>query len=309
VPLDGSLLELSEAEQSVLDEAKAAAAPAPAPEPVAAAPVAEPTPEVPAAPAEVDETIRVNLDTAGNQHLPVPNMGVAEAPKFDERQAELDSRRDSLDKRYDDGEIEKDEYRRQTRALSREESALTTEIAEYRANAKAQAAFKQQAEQQAAQQWQSDWTDFLSTDRNKFIAGNKLTLASFQAAINAVEDKHAKDNKSPLSNSALLERARKFYIETMGIADPDAPKPPKVETPPVDNKPPKRPGIDPDVIPKTVSAAPNAGADPGGPDVIDELYASNIGDIEDRLARMNSSDLDRLLRKLPGAMQTGNLTE
>lgn len=325
-PIDASLLELSVEEQRVIDEATAESKPKDKPADDAGddakpkeadkADVADPVAEVEDAPAADNlPDVGTKPEAFNGAPLPVPNLVTGEAPKFDELQAAIDKRRDELDKLYDDGDIKADEYRKRDRALSREETKLATEQAEYNANVKVQKAFLEQANQAAADQWKSDNTYFLAEDRNKNLFGTTLHLNAFQAAIDAVEVKRAADKQSVLGNRDLLEEARKLYMKTMGLSEntplvveetADA-KLARLAKEAKDKGAPTRKGPDLDTVPKTVSAAPAAGADAGDDSSIDALFASNINDIENRMATMSRAEVDKLLRKLPGAAQVGTV--
>ena len=323
-PIDASLLELSTEEQRVIDEATADSKPKDKPAddvepkeaekgdpPVVAEPVATKTDDPPAADGLPD--VSAKAEQFNGAPLPVPNLVATEAPKFDELQAAIDKRREALDKQYDDGDIKADEYRKLDRALSREETKLAAEQAEYNANVKVQKAFLEQANQAAADQWKADNTYFLAEERNKSLFATTLHLNAFQAAIDAVEAKRATDKQPVLGNRDLLEEARKLYMKTMGMQE----NKPAEETAEAklarlaqeakDKGAPKRKGPDLDTVPKTVSAAPAAGVDAGSDSSIDALFAQDINDIESQLANMSRAEVDKLLRKLPGAAQVGTV--
>lgn len=189
----------------------------------------------------------------------------ASAPEnLTDRLAELDQKESDIEKKFDDGEIDRDEMRKQLKVISEERQDLKI----------ADALAKQAGEQNAdikAQRWQWEQERFFATEKAS-IYKNESILAALNVEVKKLANDSANAKKPA---SFFLEEADRQVRKLFGMGD--APL-----------KAVKQAGRQPDLskVPKTLAQLPAA-------------EMAETGDVEFAyLEKLEGMDLERALRKL-----------
>jgi len=264
-------------QEALLAEEQASETPAVEDEASAETVVADAEPVVDAI-ADTDETTVEEPAVADDtQPEPVaefsPEFRAAVPEGLDDRLAELDQQEEAIEARFDAGEIERDEMRRQIKALDSERTDLKI------AAAQSKWAETQNAESRT-QRWQWEQERFFGSEKNAETYKDPVMVAMLDAQVKQLAN--AAENKNRPAGWFLEEADRLIRGRFQGVS---APTP---SVPPVERKP--QPTV------RTLSNIPAAAPAPVGDDVMGKIGTLEGEDLEKYLARMSPADVEKLLR-------------
>lgn len=211
---------------------------------------------------------------------------------FDAAYAELEQQRE-------DGDLEHEEYARKLRDLTKQETAHTLAVHEWKAEQRRLVENAEQARNRAenawnaaALQWEADNQDFMS---------DRVNQTFMQEAINAIIAANQRDGIVASPTAVLTEAAASAFRRANW--SPATPPPKSDGKSEIKNAIGERKQPNP---PTTLGDVPNAGNEPiRGNEAYAALDRAGIEDVEEAASRMSPAEQERWLRDAPGANANG----
>lgn len=203
-----------------------------------------------------------------------PEFRAAVPEGLDDRLAELDQQEEAIEANFDAGEIERDEMRRQIKALDSERTDLKI------AAAQSKWAETQNAESRT-QRWQWEQERFFGSEKNAETYKDPVMVAMLDAQVKQLAN--AAENKNRPAGWFLEEADRLIRGRFQGVSAPVVPAVPAAKR-----------EAQPTV--RTLSNIPAAAPAPVGDDVMGKIGTLEGEDLEKYLARMSPADVEKLLR-------------